>query len=97
MFQIKEWISCISSNVSFVVPTLASLRLEGAGLSLEDKARVIWDIRRKAIYKLIFGNWLFNKSSIRTTWDREYRMMGVGREDRIWWVTLLRRCNLGRD
>ena len=47
MFQIKEWISCISSNVSFVVPTLASLRLEGAGLSLEDKARVIWDIRRK--------------------------------------------------
>ena len=49
MFQIKEWISCISSNVSFVVPTLASLRLEGAGLSLEDKARVIWDIRSKSL------------------------------------------------
>ena len=47
MFQIKEWVSCISSSVSFVVPTLASLRLEGDGPSLEDKARVIWDVRRK--------------------------------------------------
>ena len=49
MFQLKEWISCISSNVAFVVPTLASLRLEGDGPSLEDKARVIWDIRRKSL------------------------------------------------